>query len=160
MAPELQYDTEKVKVHSLGRFGTIRYVDLPRGYIKIVNDFFQKNMIKVKLPFVGDRWIHKEMKEPLLAVLNHIVHVSQYDPEWEYIEHLSIYNPRHMWYRATKPLSRHAFGVAVDVNPWENLPGTDGVIPPHIVGCFKTKGFKWGGDFDKKKDPMHFELRT
>ena len=84
MAPELQYDTEQVKVHSLGRFGTIRYVDLPRGYIKIVNDFFQKNMVKVELPFVGERWIHKEMKEPLLKVLNHIVHVSQYDPEWEY----------------------------------------------------------------------------
>ncbi len=157
--PELQYDPEQVKVHSLGKFGEIRYVDLPRGYIKIVNDFFQRYMVKVKLPYVGDRWVHRAMAPKLLSALDHIVHMSQYDATWEYIEHLSIYNPRHMWYRATKPLSRHAFGLAFDVNPWENMPGTDGKIPIHIAQFFEKQGFKWGGRWSRKKDPMHFELK-
>ena len=147
----------KLKSEGIEGYGTIEYVDLPQGYIKIKNDFFKKWMVKVELPFVGWRRIHKAMKEPLLKVLNHIVHVSQYDSTWEYIEHLSCYNPRHMWRKRNKPLSMHAYGLAVDVNPWENLPGTEGVIPTHIVGCFKSNGFDWGGDF-RYTDPMHFEI--
>jgi hypothetical protein len=157
--PEIQFDTEQVKVHSLGKYGTIRYVDLPRGHIRIVNDFFQKYMVKVKLPYIGHRWVHKEMATLLVECLEHIVHVCQYDSEWEYIEHIGIFNPRHMWYRATKPLSKHAFGIAMDINPWENMPGTDGKIPLVIVQFLEKKGFKWGGRWPKK-DPMHFEMPT
>jgi len=59
---------------------------------------------------------------------------------------------------STKPLSRHTFALAIDGNPADNIPGTDGTMPEGIVDLFEENGFTWGGRW-KKKDPMHFELR-
>jgi peptidoglycan hydrolase-like protein with peptidoglycan-binding domain len=65
--------------------------------------------------------------------------------------------------------SLHAFGLAVDYN-WNSNPfRTDGKLitdmPPKMVAAIKairTKGgapvFRWGGDFRRVKDAMHFEV--
>jgi peptidoglycan hydrolase-like protein with peptidoglycan-binding domain len=65
--------------------------------------------------------------------------------------------------------SLHAFGVAVDYN-WNSNPfRTDGKLvtdmPPKMVAAIKairTKNgaavFRWGGDFTRVKDAMHFEV--
>jgi len=152
-------DRSEIASHSLGDFGEIRYVDLPRGYIKIVNDFPKKYLVKAELPYVGPKWLHKAMVEPLTTSLRIIEHHSRYDMAWEYIEGISIFNPRHQWYKSNKPLSRHAFGLAFDINHWENLPGTRGLIPIHIVEIFERNGFLWGGRWKKRLDPMHFQLK-
>jgi len=153
----------KIETENLGeefaeRYGTIEYHNLPRGYIKITNNFFQKYMVKVNVPYVGYRWLHRELENPLLSALRYIVHNSQMDHEYEYIEDIQIYNPRHMWYRWSKPLSWHYYGLALDINPWENQPGTDGAMPKVIWKAFKKFGIDWGGHWDYK-DPMHFQLK-
>lgn len=71
-------------------------------------------------------------------------------------------------------LSLHAFGRALDINPWQNpyikgayaapksaqydprVPGTltKESLP---VQLFKTRGFVWGGDWAELKDYQHFE---
>ena len=156
---ERQIENVSVKKEDGGKYGAIEYVDLPRGFVKIVNDFETKYLVKVRLPITGKMVrCHKSMANPLIKVLDEIVSRSQYDPEYEYIYDIQIWCPRHMWYLSTKPLSRHAFGLAVDINPSDNLPGTDGTVPPGIVDLFESNGFTWGGRW-KKKDPMHFELR-
>jgi peptidoglycan hydrolase-like protein with peptidoglycan-binding domain len=65
--------------------------------------------------------------------------------------------------------SLHAFGLAVDYN-WNSNPfRADGKLitdmPPTMVTAIKairTKGgapvFRWGGDFSRVKDAMHFEV--
>jgi hypothetical protein len=150
---------DEIASHSLGRYGEIRYTELPRGHIKIVNNFVQDFLVKADLPFVGGKkMIHRMMLDPLVSTLETIEEFCQWDSGWEYIEGLSIFNPRHQWYKSNKPLSRHAFALAVDVNHWENLPGTRGTIPMHIVELFERNGFLWGGRW-KKSDPMHFQLK-
>ena len=65
-------------------------------------------------------------------------------------------------------LSPHAFGLAIDLNPQENIgnvndrdpcnqPSCKIDIPPEVVKAFENHGFRWGGRFWCRFDPMHFE---
>ena len=58
---------------------------------------------------------------------------------------------------AMKYLSTHAWGLAIDVNAFENGLGKTPKLSKKFVKCFKDAGFVWGGDF-KRMDGMHFEL--
>lgn len=88
----------------------------------------------------------------------------------------SCFNYRNI--KGTQQLSRHAFGMAVDVNPLQNpWVRANRVDPPlskeyvdrnrefpHKIDkkdvcyrAFKAKGFKWGGEWGKSKDYHHFQ---
>jgi len=79
--------------------------------------------------------------------------------------------------RGQKAWSQHAYGLAVDVDPFQNpyhkgdvvlpelatsyLDRTDvraGMIAPDgpVVRAFASVGWKWGGDYHSLKDFMHF----
>lgn len=58
---------------------------------------------------------------------------------------------------ASKYLSTHAWGLAIDVNAFENRLGRTPKLSRAFVKCFTDQGFKWGGNF-KRLDGMHFEL--
>ena len=109
--------------------------------------------IRTVIPFV-DR--SAMSKEEVLATLNNS----------------SAFNYRLI--RGSNILSNHAFGRAIDINPFLN-PFIDGnhVLPEgarydpkasgtllangNVVVCFKKMGWVWGGDWKDKKDYMHFE---
>lgn len=55
-------------------------------------------------------------------------------------------------------LSTHAFGAAIDGDA-ERFPlGSAERYPQEVVDCFLEYGFSYGGDFEGRKDPMHFQL--
>lgn len=54
-------------------------------------------------------------------------------------------------------LSTHAWGMAIDVNAFENGLGRKPKLSAGFVKCFTDAGFVWGGHF-KRLDGMHFEL--
>ncbi len=84
----------------------------------------------------------------------------------------------------SKKLSRHAYGLAIDINPFYNpyvtYPGgvehisPEGSEPyadreadfPHKIGkdgdlcwqLFSERGFTWGGDWKSLKDYQHFQI--
>lgn len=71
--------------------------------------------------------------------------------------------------RGGTELSNHSWGVAVDLNsidnPWQpHLNGSNhgGKMvsnwPPEFVSIMKDVGFKWGGEWSGRADPMHFEM--
>jgi hypothetical protein len=93
------------------------------------------------------------------------------------IYRIGTYNHRHMRHDPKLPLSVHAYGIGLDVNPRENhawspqgreksvQPFSDGWWKKYPRGlsevavlCFKKAGFAWGGDWPSFRDPMHFEL--
>lgn len=67
---------------------------------------------------------------------------------------------------ATRGLSSHTWGIAIDLNvAWNgygNVPAAHGVHGSvrQLVAIFESEGFAWGGYFEPLSicDGMHFEL--
>ena len=58
-------------------------------------------------------------------------------------------------------LSTHSWGIAIDLNPETNLPGTRGDMHPEVIEVFQSYGFEWGGNWKRReKNPMHFQWCT
>lgn len=53
--------------------------------------------------------------------------------------------------------SLHSWGIAIDVNAFENQLNMNPKLSTAFVKCFTDAGFTWGGTW-KRKDGMHFEL--
>ena len=57
-------------------------------------------------------------------------------------------------------LSRHAIGLAIDINPAQNPYRSDNKLitnmPNWFVQAWTEAGFCWGGNWKYAKDPMHF----
>jgi hypothetical protein len=56
--------------------------------------------------------------------------------------------------------SNHSSGCAIDINSAHNYLGRSdgGDVPKWMVELFNTYGFRWGGDYSDRKDPMHWEF--
>jgi len=59
--------------------------------------------------------------------------------------------------RGGSTMSLHSWGIAVDVNAFENGMGKEPKLSSGFVKCFTDAGFDWGGNW-KRKDGMHFQL--
>lgn len=59
--------------------------------------------------------------------------------------------------RGLTTLSLHSWGIAVDVNAFENGLNQVPKLSPGFVKCFTDAGFEWGGTW-QRKDGMHFQL--
>ncbi len=77
----------------------------------------------------------------------------------------------------SKQKSKHAYGLAIDINPVENPIHKKGITMPKnhsmasgkgiirydnskgekVIKLFKKYGFSWGGNWRSAKDYMHFE---
>ena len=61
--------------------------------------------------------------------------------------------------RGLNSMSLHSWGVAIDVNAFENGLGVVPKLSAGFVKCFTDAGFDWGGTWTRK-DGMHFQLKT
>ena len=59
--------------------------------------------------------------------------------------------------RGAKSLSRHCWGIAVDLDVRDNPMGSMGKTHQFVRDAFAAQGFMWGGLFERP-DPMHFEF--
>ena len=59
--------------------------------------------------------------------------------------------------RGLSSMSLHSWGIAIDLNAFENGLGQVPKLSPEFVKCFTDNGFDWGGNW-KRLDGMHFEL--
>ena len=59
-------------------------------------------------------------------------------------------------------LSNHSSGTAIDLNATKHPLGKHGTFTPMqtvmIQALSKKYGLKWGGDYTRRVDPMHFEV--
>jgi len=93
------------------------------------------------------------------------------------VERVGCYNPRHMRFDRSRPLSIHTIACAFDINSGKNpgryfkgkRPETFGRdwiaysdMPPEFVRAWESVGFEWGGRWgtgkDRFIDGMHFQL--
>lgn len=62
---------------------------------------------------------------------------------------------------STTHFSAHSYGLAIDLNAADNkLGSTSGGFykQPQLVKAFTDEGFRFGGTFKTRPDPMHFSL--
>lgn len=59
--------------------------------------------------------------------------------------------------RGLTSMSLHSWGIAIDVNAFENGLGKKPVLSAAFVKCFTDAGFDWGGTW-RRPDGMHFQL--
>lgn len=114
-------------------------------------------------------YLHKSMIMPLHYAFKSLIETGRVKElkTWD-----GCYNPRPIrgyekqWKRCemegmpqagAKYLSAHAWGLAIDVNAFENQLGNKPKLTSGFVKCFTNQGFIWGGNF-KRLDGMHFEL--
>jgi hypothetical protein len=59
-------------------------------------------------------------------------------------------------------LSNHSSGTAIDLNATKHTLGRVGTFPaekvPMIQALAKKYSLRWGGDYQNRKDEMHFEV--
>jgi hypothetical protein len=59
--------------------------------------------------------------------------------------------------RGLSSISLHSWGIAIDVNAFENGLNKEPKLSAGFVKCFTDNGFDWGGTW-QRKDGMHFQL--
>ena len=99
-------------------------------------------------------WCHKLMVPVFEAVFQQIVDRGLQDRVRTYAGCFAYRTQR-----GSSKLSTHAWGVAIDLNAYQNQQGTLGSMDGQLVELFEDAGFVWGGTFGGlRQDPMHYEF--
>jgi hypothetical protein len=97
-------------------------------------------------------YCNRDMIEPLSKAFHNLIqtgHVNELKT-WD-----GCFNIRKK--RGLSSMSLHSWGIAIDVNAFENGLNQTPKLSAGFVKCFTDAGFYWGGNF-KRRDGMHFEL--
>lgn len=141
---------------------------IPHGLTEIINVFGElkdipARLVTFDLPYpllYGTTAVHRATAHEL--AVPHFVGALQAVQEAR-LEALvlrfgGIYNNR-VKRGGTKP-STHAFGIAVDLEPERYPLWSEDRFPDAVVEIFRRFGFVYGGDFEGRKDPQHFQLAS
>lgn len=112
-----------------------------------------RHLVTADLPLIGAARCHRTVVQALRGALGEL--------DAEGLDHLvdpdgfaGCHNPRLI--APDGSVSRHAWGIAVDLNAGANPTGTASAQDQRLVDTFARWGFTWGG-FWLVPDPMHFE---
>jgi hypothetical protein len=139
-------------------FGDFKWREGLKGRIIITDDWEKKYIVRVELPIVGHVQCHKEVMFDLFRIF-HYLEVNgdaQYIDTQDFRIRGGCYVPRHKCWDKRRGLSRHSWGVAIDLNVSTNSYGTKGDMHPHIIDMFAKYKYLWGG-YWRIPDSMHFE---
>ena len=135
-------------------FGDFQIKERDGVWITTEPSWRNENIQQKRMPILGLTRCHRLMWEPLEGALNQIVAEGLQDSlsVEEFRTSGGCYAPRRInRFDAGGSISRHAWGIAIDIN-------TKSGYPPRIVEIFNEWGFAWGGTWTSP-DEMHFELR-
>ena len=135
-------------------FGDFQIKERDGVWITTELEWREENIQNKRMPILGITRCHRLMWEPLEGALNQILEegLEEYLSIEEWKSSGGCYAPRRInRFDAGGSISRHAWGIAIDIN-------TKSSYPPRVVQIFNDWGFAWGGTWTSP-DEMHFELR-
>jgi len=133
------------------------------GRVIVPADWVVHNIARIEPPFpmetqAGDRVreipCHALVADSLTEVLQEVAErglthtIETYDGCWV---------PRHKGWNPRRTLSRHTWGIAIDLNAALCPYDSDAQQDARLVGLFEKHGWEWGGRW-RTPDPMHFEV--
>ena len=136
------------------RFGEFAYRPDEGAAITIDPAWEEANVVDAAVPILGDVRCHRDLvpilDEALSALerdgLSHLVMPEQF---------AGCHVPRRIG--PDQALSRHSWGIAVDLNVDDNPRGSFSTQDPRLVEAMRNHGFGWGGAW-LVPDPAHYEL--
>ena len=135
-------------------FGDFQIKERDGVWITTEPEWREENIQNKRMPILGITRCHRLMWEPLEGALNQILEegLEEYLSIEEWRSSGGCYAPRRInRFDAGGSISRHAWGIAIDINSKSGYP-------PRVVEIFNDWGFAWGGTWTSP-DEMHFELR-
>lgn len=114
----------------------------------------QREMVKIALSPSFGVWVHRDIA-PLMALLIEETEKRGYDIKegqtWGYCCRAI---------RGSSRASNHSWGIAIDINAPSNGMSDHLVtdMPGWMPKLWNDWGFRWGGDYPKRKDAMHYEF--
>ena len=135
------------------RFGEFAFKDLDGRDIQAGVSWIRASIVTAQVPIIGRVVCHTLIIDDLTAVMQDIADAglaSEIDPDL----YGGCWSPRRINRNAN--LSRHAWGIAIDVNVDFDAPGMGPIPSPEVITAFERHGFRWGGDYPIP-DNHHFE---
>ena len=135
-------------------FGDFQIKERDGTWITTEPSWREINIQVKKMPILGNTRCHRLMWGPLEGALNQIVDegLANTLSVEDFKKSGGCYAPRRInRFDAGGSISRHAWGIAIDINTKSNYH-------PRVVEIFNSWGFAWGGTWTSP-DEMHFELR-
>jgi len=135
-------------------FGDFQIKEKDGTWIIVEPAWRNANIERKNMPIIGRATCNKIMWEPLLGALNQVIEEGLQNTlsKDEFQKSGGCYAPRRInRFNAGGAISRHAWGIAIDINVKSGYH-------PRVVEIFNQWGFAWGGTWTSP-DEMHFELR-
>tara|TARA_B100001564_G_scaffold326683_1_gene309115 strand:- start:314 stop:1462 length:1149 start_codon:yes stop_codon:yes gene_type:complete len=135
-------------------FGDFQIKEKDGTWIIVEPAWRNENIERKEMPIIGRATCNKIMWKPLLGALNQVIDEGLENTlsKEEFQKSGGCYAPRRInRFNAGGSISRHAWGIAIDINVKSGYH-------PRVVEIFNDWGFAWGGTWTSP-DEMHFELR-
>jgi hypothetical protein len=137
-------------------FGEFSAREVGGGLLELHPSWVRANIESARVPILGRIRCHRLVIPLIRAALEDLTRRGLgrlVDPG----DYGGCYYPRYIARDAGTGISHHTWGIAIDINVSQGLPGRQPTIDPRIVEAFEAQGFKWGGEF-LVPDGTHFEL--
>jgi hypothetical protein len=137
------------------RFGEFAYLPVG-GQREVTPDpaFVDRNIVDADVPVLGTVRCHRLIIDDLRGAMQEIVD-SGFADDIDPSAYAGCFYPRRISTDGAS-LSRHSWGIALDINVDLSLPGLGPPPRIEVIEIFGRHGFRWGGDF-LAPDNHHFE---
>lgn len=135
------------------RFGEFAFRDLAGRDIEVDPEWVSAHIVTADVPILGRVTCHRAVIGAVRAALTDLVKsnlASLVDPA----AFAGCFAAKRI--NPGEPVSRHAWGVALDVNYRGNQTGVSSAQDPRLVAVMARYGFTSGADW-LQPDPAHFE---
>jgi hypothetical protein len=137
------------------RFGEFAFRLQPgQREVVIERRFIDESIVVERMPVLGNVRCHRLIMEDLRAAIEETVAAGF--EEWLARDRYGGCFEARRIALSRENLSRHAWGIAIDLNVDFSLPGAGPVPPDAFIEIWGRNGFRWGGDFTSP-DNHHFE---
>ena len=139
----------------VSEFGSLSYTDNKNGSINLDPKWVAANIVTLHTVLIPNLWCHAKVARQFACALSKI-HMQGLGNLIHSFD--GAFVPRHQMWDLRKSLSRHSYGIAIDLNAATNPAGKVNHELEPIAAIFSEFNIAWAGLWaGSSVDSMHFE---